>query len=271
MAENKLTDIRLRKLKPGASEQLIGDGGGLWIRVLPAGKGGAINFYYRFRHDGKEHRYNCGSYPETSLSRARENRNQARALVRQGINPVYKEMADRDHRKAAQAMERMEKTVSDLLDDWKWVYLSQHRKNGGKEVEQIIRYDVLPHIGSMKAKDVRLQHVVLIIDKIIARNARRKANLVLSLMRQMFRFGMARGVVETDPTLAISKMQAGGKETPSTRNLSYEEIVELSQKIPLAGMHEKMCAGIWLILATGVRVGELLKAKWGDVSAPIEY
>ena len=70
MAENKLTDKHLRNVRPGGSERTIGDGGGLWIRVLSAKKGGAVSFYYRFLIDGKERRFNCGSYPETSLAEA---------------------------------------------------------------------------------------------------------------------------------------------------------------------------------------------------------
>ena len=61
MAENKLTDKHLRGLKPGPSEKTLGDGGGLWVRVMLADKGGAINFYYRFQFGGKERRYNCGT------------------------------------------------------------------------------------------------------------------------------------------------------------------------------------------------------------------
>lgn len=39
MAENKLTDKSLRALKPTDAEQTIGDGGGLWVRILPKTKG----------------------------------------------------------------------------------------------------------------------------------------------------------------------------------------------------------------------------------------
>ncbi len=265
MAENKLTDKHLRKLKPSDEEQVIGDGGGLWVRVLPKSKGGAINFYYRFEIGGRERRYNCGTYPDTSLAQARENRNAARNLVRTGVDPTIKEENDRIARTAAQALEQMEKTVTDLFDDWKRVYLSAHRKDAGKEVEAALRRDVLPQIGAMKAKDVRLPHIVQVIDKILERGARRTANQILSLMRQMFRHGLARGIVETDPTLALSKKQAGGKETPADRNLSMAEIKELHTKIPSADLHAKLVAAIWLLLATGARVGELHKAEWGHV------
>lgn len=266
MAENKLTDKHLRACKPTEVEQNLGDGGGLWIRVLPKTKGGAINFYYRFEIAGKERRYNCGSYPETSLALARELRNTARNMVRKGIDPVLQETTDRAARSAAQAMESMEKTVSELLDDWKRVYLAAHRKDGGNAVEDAIKRDVIPVIGSMKAKDVRLPHIVKVIDRILGRNARRTANQTLSLMRQMFRHGMGRGIVETDPTLALSRKQAGGKEVPVDRNLSYGEITELHQKCEQADLPERIKAAIWILLATGARVGELSNAKWKDIN-----
>ena len=89
--------------------------------------------------------------------------------------------------------------------------------------------------------------------------------MVLSTMRQMFRHGLGRGIVETDPTLGLNRNQAGGKETPVERNLSFEEVMELQDRMSSTGLHPKMQAGLWLILATGARVGELLKAKWSDV------
>lgn len=265
MAENKLTDRHLRNLKPSDIEQAIGDGGGLWVRILPISKGGSINFYYRFQFGGKERRFNCGSYPETSLAQAREKRNTARSLVKSGVDPVFKEENDRIARTTAQAMERMEKTVTDLFEDWKRVYLSAHRRDGGAAVEAAINRDVLPVIGSLKAKDVRLPHVVQVIDRILERNARRTANMVLSLMRQMFRHGLGRGIVETDPTLSLTKKQAGGKESPVERNLTFDEIKALHVSLGNCGLPVTMQAAIRFLLATGARVGELLNARWSDI------
>ncbi len=87
MAENKLTDKRLRSLKPGGREQLIGDGGGLWVRVLPSVKGGAVNFSYRFQIGGKERRFNCGTYPETTLALARDKPQYCQATRRARAGP----------------------------------------------------------------------------------------------------------------------------------------------------------------------------------------
>lgn len=112
MAENKFTDKQLRALKPTDREQNVGDGGGLWVRVLPASKGGTINFYYRFTSQGRERRYNCGSYPATSLAEARKNRNRARETVRLGLDPVIKEEQDRRTAAANQAIEELRNRLS---------------------------------------------------------------------------------------------------------------------------------------------------------------
>ncbi|HEY4370981.1 MAG TPA: tyrosine-type recombinase/integrase [Burkholderiales bacterium] len=265
MAENKLTDKSLRALKPSSVEQLIGDGGGLWVRVLPAAKGGAVNFYYRFQLSGKERRFNCGTYPDTSLSAARLRRNEARQLVDAGIDPVAKEAADRAQNIADQARAQLEKSVNDLFDDWEKVYLSAHRKDKGEFVRSVYEHDIGLVLGKMKAKDVKLAHVIQVIDRLLERGVRRKANMVLSNMRQMFRHGLARGMVETDPTFGIGKKQAGGKEVPVDRNLSFPEIDEFAAAMGKSGLHPRIQAGLWLNLATGARVGELLHAEWSHV------
>lgn len=264
MAENKLTDKSLRALKPADREQLVGDGGGLWIRILPVAKGGTINFYYRFQVNNKERRYNCGSYPDTTLADARRKRNTARELVQQGIDPVEQAAEAKASTEAALAAKRLEKTVDGLFEDWERVYLKVHHNDEGAFARAAYELDVKPTIGAMRAREVRLPHIIKVIDVLLDRKVRRKANMVLSQMRQMFRHGLGRGIVDTDPTLGISKKQAGGKEVPVERNLSEDEIKELNDKLNKSGLHPRMMAVLRLILATGARVGELTKARWDD-------
>ena len=44
MAINKLTDVAFRKIKTTDTEQLLSDGGGLYVRVRSSADGGAISF-----------------------------------------------------------------------------------------------------------------------------------------------------------------------------------------------------------------------------------
>jgi hypothetical protein len=172
LPENKLTDKALRSLKPIGREQLIGDGGGLWVRVMPADKGGAVNFYYRFQHQGKEHRFNCGTYPETTLASARKLRTAARSDVKAGINPLDKLALERDDAAAAIAIKKAEKTVDQLFEDWERIYLATHQKDKGAFTKAAYNLDVKPILGSLRARDIRLPHVVQVVDRILARGER---------------------------------------------------------------------------------------------------
>lgn len=267
--QSKLSDVSLRTLKPSATEQLIGDGGGLWVRVLPVEKGGTINFYYRFTIEGRERRYNCGTYPATRLAEARKRRDAARDLVARGIDPVEQMRLEKLANAADLAAEKMEKTVHELFADWDTVYLAVNRKDKGDGVRAPMTLHILPAIGHLRAKDVRIAHIIKALDAVVAGGARRTANMLLSCLRQMFRHGMARGIVETDPTLGLTKKQVGGKETPKTRNLSVAELEELATKLPSSGMDTRMQAAIWLLLATGARVGELTGGRWTHVDEAV--
>lgn len=79
-----LTDAEIRNANPSAKHVRIFDGHGLYMEVSPAG-GKLWRLKYRF--DGKEKRLALGAYPVISLASARDQRDQARQLLAQGIDP----------------------------------------------------------------------------------------------------------------------------------------------------------------------------------------
>jgi integrase len=268
MAENKLTERRLRNAVPKKEEEgYLPDGGGLTGRVMPARPGveKKIVFQYRFKIDSKTGYFHCGTYPQTSLKEARDKRNAARKLVLDGIHPAHHERKERTQKAKTEQAERMEKTVTQLFETWENLYLSKHRKDGGALVRQFVNSDVLPKIGTMRAKDVTTSHIVdLVIEPILRRKRRRKANAVLSLLKQMFGYGKARGTLDSDPTAGLTRTHAGGEEPPRKRNLSSAEIAELSKAIHEAGLPKRLIAAVWLLLATGARTKELLHARFDE-------
>lgn len=267
MSENNLKERELQHATPAEKDTYLSDGGGLYGRVLKAipGVDRKIVFQYRFKIDGKTGYFHCGTYPQTTLKEARDSRNEARKLVLNGIHPAIHQQAERAKRAKAAQSERMEQTVTQLFETWERNYLAHHRKDGGTMVRQFIKSDVLAEIGEMRAKDVTKRHLVqLVIEPILKRKKRRKANAVLSLLKQMFRDGAARGTIDSDPTLGLTRAQAGGEETPRVRNLSKEEITELSRAISGSDLPERLQAAVWILLATGARTRELLHAQFSE-------
>ena len=104
-----------------------------------------------------------------------------------------------------------------------------------------------------------------VIDNLLERNVDRTAKLVLSLLRQMLRFALERGIINTEPSAAIRKSKIGKAEVPRDRVLSEAEIQALAKAMPNANLNKTTEIAIWLTLATGCRIGELLKAKWAHV------
>ncbi|MFN0305387.1 MAG: tyrosine-type recombinase/integrase [Burkholderiales bacterium] len=264
MAERLLTEKHLTNAKPHATDHYLPDGGGLYARVLKGDSKGdtTIVFQYRFKLDGRTGYFHCGTYPVTSLAEARGARDEARKLVSKGIHPARHERRRRDVQRAQEQADKLEKTVEGLFEDWERVYLKRHRKDGGALVRQFVEADVLPKLGAVKAKDVTRRQIVQVIDAISDRGANRKANAVLSMVKQMFKHGLARGIVEVDPTTGLGKEHAGGRERPRDRNLSFEEVSELANALLGAELPTHLQAAVWLLLATGARVAELIHARW---------
>ncbi|WP_407909213.1 tyrosine-type recombinase/integrase [Lysobacter claricitrinus] len=87
-----LTQVRLRSAKN--DDFPLWDGGGLHAIVTPSGER-HWRFKYR-RPDGRENRIAFGNLREVSLAQARQYRDQARALLRNGTDPAVARRATKD-------------------------------------------------------------------------------------------------------------------------------------------------------------------------------
>jgi integrase len=80
-----LTDRTIKAAKPKAAAYLVSDGKGLALKVQP---GGSRSWVLRYQTEGKPHVLGLGSYPEITLSDAREKALEARRLRASGTDPV---------------------------------------------------------------------------------------------------------------------------------------------------------------------------------------
>ena len=79
-----LSDIAIRNAKPGEKDIRFFDGGGMFLLIKP---NGAKWWRFKYRYGGKNKLLSFGVYPEVSLKEARDNRDKARELLRQGTDP----------------------------------------------------------------------------------------------------------------------------------------------------------------------------------------
>lgn len=270
MAKRLMTDLEYRNIKLSDKDRYVSAGDGLFIRVR-AGSG-AKSFRYSYRVDGKQKWVTLTTKAgKNALPDARKECTSIKELHAKGIDlAIEKKLAKERAKQEQKATEysllqqssRM--TVKSLFDHWERLALKD-RKDKGIEVRRIFEKDVLPVIGNLAVEDVKKAHIVSILNSMLERGVNRMAKVVLSLVRQMFRFSQDQDIVESDPTSSIRKYKIGGKDTIRDRVLSESEIKELRNKLPTANLLVTTECALWIMLSTLCRIGELCKAKWTDI------
>jgi hypothetical protein len=177
---NKLKDAEFRKIKSTDTEQLLTDGGGLFVRVRSAVDGGSVSFRLAYRVDGKQKWLTVGTYPTMSLKDARDARDTHKANLKEGRDPALDKQLEKQRQYNIQLAEQAENakqqarmTVNKLFERWETLDLSIRRKDKGKDIRRIFEKDVLPYIGAMSVEDVRKSHIAAILDTLLARDVPR--------------------------------------------------------------------------------------------------
>ena len=92
------------------------------------------------------------------------------------------------------------------------------------------------------------------------------ANHLFGDLSQFFKFAVTREWIEVSPLRGVKQSYIGGRPAERDRVLSSEEIKELAKKLPTANLQHTTECAIWIMLATGCRVGELTQASWKQVN-----
>ena len=164
-------------------------------------------------------------------------------------------------------------TLRQVFERWAVTELAPHvggdgkrigRKDGGRYVRDQFERRVFTAFGDVAIIDIRKADVLTILDAVKAEGKLRTANMLLADLKQMFRYAAEREIIEHSPIELINKRKIGGKDIKRDRVLTNDDIKSLVKQIPLANLNKRTELGIWLILATGCRIGELMGAVWVD-------
>jgi integrase len=266
-----------------------------------ASKDGAISVHvtWRYRIGGKQREIRIGTWRDKdgmTLKAIRDERDRLATDLRAGIDPIERRAAEklkveadqveaiREQRErleaaqTAQIAEQRRLTFRQVFDDWRAADLQPRiradgkrtgRVDGGQYVfEQFTRH-VFPSIGSTALEDVRKADLLALLDAQKSAGKMRTANLLLADIKQMLDFALEREIIDRNPLATVKKSKVGGPSVERDRVLTDDEIKLLTAAIADARMNVRSATAIWLTLATGVRVGELMGAVWAD-ALPVE-
>lgn len=260
-----LSAQQVERLQSISKDQMYNDGGGLYLFVR---KYGTKEWILRYTSPltNQRRKQSLGSYPDTSLKEARRISSLKREILAKGNDPIVEteRFIKAEAKELAEKVDRQRSTTQAVFCEWKKAEL-QNRNDKGIEIERAFTKDVFPVIGKKPVDEVTRTDIKIILDRLIKRKAKRMANRLLSDLKQFFGYLDDEELITKDPTRRLIKDRTGGKEKSRTRFLSEEEIKSLYPKLQQSGIKSEYLHAIWLLLATGCRVNEILRAKWEHV------
>ncbi|WP_315388756.1 integrase arm-type DNA-binding domain-containing protein [uncultured Stenotrophomonas sp.] len=250
-----LTDVAIRRAKPSDKPQKLADGGGLYLLITTAG---AKSWRWKYRVAGKEKLLTLGLYPDVTLACAREARDDARRLLRSGVDPGLQ-------RKSVAAcpagipVDSFESITREWLRGRQWV------PGYEKKVVAWFENDVFPAIGARRAVDLKASDFLAIARKMEAREAFESAHRVMQNCGQVMRYAVATDRAERNP---VQDLRGALVPAPERNHAAVVDPGQLGGLLRALHAYRGMgvvSAALKLMPLVFVRPIELRAAEWAEV------
>ena len=252
-----LTDTLIRTAKTKDKAYKLPREDGLFVLVNPNGsKWWRLSYTFA----GKEKLLSVGTYPEVTLKQARERRDAARRLLGEGIDPS-------EHRRAAKAAneEAGGNTFKAVALEWLLKFAPSWSEGHGNRIKRRLEVDVFPWIGARPASEITAPQLLAVVRRIESRGALETAHRALHNAGQIFRYAVATGRAERDPSGDLRGALPPVKEKHHASLTDPNAISELLRAIDgYKGSFVTACA-LKLAPLTFVRPGELRHAEWTEI------
>lgn len=247
-----LTEATVKAAKPSTSPRKLYDEKGLFLFVPLTG---ARLWRLKYRLHGKEKLLSLGAYPDVSLKRAREKRDDARKLLADGIDPAAKKQAER------QASAETFAALAHEYLDTKRTALSPKTL---AKAQWLLADWLGKHIGSIPIRQLTAADILAVCRRIEAKGKHESAHRARALAGRVMRYGVATGRCDRDPCADLR-----GALTPvRTKNhAAITEPAKLGELLrAIDGYQGQPSAAFALKIAPYVfaRPGELRAAEWAE-------
>ncbi len=251
-----LTDLKLRALKPGPKPRRYSDREGLSVVVTP---NGSRLWRLAYRFNGQQKGLALGVYPHVSLREARKAKDEAKELLRSGVDPALTRKLEKAKRKIA-AADTFKAVAYEWFDarsaGWVGTYSDRLRAR--------LDDDLIPSLGQRQIADILPFELLTVVRKIEARGAPEMARRVLQMAGAIFRYGVATGRCPRDPAADLR----GALKTPGAAKrrsaLLPRELPEFMARLAAYDGARKTKLALELLIHTFVRTSEVRFARWSE-------
>lgn len=248
-----LTDTHCRNAKPRDKLYRLNDFKGLYLEIKP---NGVKAWRYRYKLHGKDSFFSFGDYPSVGLADARQQCEEARKLVKQGINPVQNRQLEKIKR-SSDAQNTFEAVAKEWLALRDWEEVTKARR-----LDMLERV-VFPSIGKLPVRQITSMHVLEILNKTHGRGAPSVAQEAKRTMSGIFELAVATLRADSDPVWPVRKSLPANKTQHKTA-LTQLEVGKLLTDFQDHGSNFQTQNAFRLMWLTLTRPNESVEAEWTE-------
>ncbi|NUE96297.1 tyrosine-type recombinase/integrase [Gilliamella sp. ESL0232] len=255
-----LTDTQIKALKATSKDKKYFDGGGLFLLVKSTGVK-LWRFKYKKPISHKETLLSFGKYPETSLQQARKQRDEARELIKQGIDPQYHK-AEQKQRK----QEACNNTFYAMAEKWfKFKTEQGLEEQTLKKAWRSLENHVFPYIKDIPINQVTAIKAINALQPLNNNNKYETVKRVCRRINEIMYYAVNMGIIDNNPLAKITDVF----NSPKVKNqptIPPTELPQFMQALAMAKIElQTRCVIEWQLL-TLTRPSEAVGAKWEEIN-----
>ncbi|MXO48627.1 integrase arm-type DNA-binding domain-containing protein [Erythrobacter vulgaris] len=254
-----LTDKAARAAAARDKAYKLTDSRGLHLHI--SGKG-HISWRYKYRFEKKERLLTLGTYPEVSLAEAREKRDEAKKILREGRDPRHAVKRGR-----LVGDEGVSKSFEVVAREWHALQLGRWKPVHANDVITSLERDIFPDLGSMPLADIDKPLLLAVLRKVENRGAIETARRLKQRVAAVYRYANAEGAKLENPATAINdalRPLPPAKRYPAL--LSVEAIRGFMTDIDRAGASPVNRLAARILALTAQRPGMVRFMEWNDIT-----
>ena len=254
-----LTDKAVRAAEVRGTAYKLADSRGLYLHVSASGH---KSWRYKYRFDKKERLLTLGVYPEVSLANAREKRDEAKRILREGRDPRH---AVKRSKLAGDADASM--SFESVARAWHALQLGRWKPVHADDVITSLERDVFPHVGAMPLDEIDKPTLLSVLRKVENRGAIETARRIKQRVAAIYRYANAKGAKLDNPATDINdalKPLPPAKRYPAL--VRVDEIRAMIGDIDRAGASPVGRLAARVLALTAQRPGMVRLMEWGDIS-----